>query len=304
MEEVINKLDYNGLVPIWNVTFPGWSIEDYVVTLSYDNQDDILEDIRSLLIDEIKNNERKRQKENEEFVESLMAMDPQPMIKPNKQPRRRKQIPDSLAQAIKEQHKRRQKRITELRELYDNIYPENTYVENNDESFYEWLRNKDAPADDDRINTFLDSIQINSVIDFQKLNRNDRDKVFERMKSKFEQVFGTLGIANMYMIHYRINGRWKSRTLTSEIWHQLMETLDSKEFIYGKESFDSGLMSFSNESEEGLFKIVHFDAISIVPLIDTGDKRKDNRSSFFKYFNRTVNCSFIDLSRYQIFVKQ
>ena len=111
MEEVINKLDYNGLVPIWNVTFPDWSINDYVDTLSYDNQDDVLEDIRSLLIDEIKNNETKRQKENEEFVESLMAMDPQPMIKPNKQPRRRKQTPTSLAQAIKEQHKRRQKRI-------------------------------------------------------------------------------------------------------------------------------------------------------------------------------------------------
>ena len=129
MEEVINKLDYNGLVPIWNVTFPGWSIEDYVVTLSYDNQDDILEDIRSLLIDEIRNNERKRQKENEEFVESLMGMEPQPLIEQPKQQRRRKQIPASLAQAIKEQHKRRQKRIEEMRELYENLYPEDAYVD-------------------------------------------------------------------------------------------------------------------------------------------------------------------------------
>ena len=56
-------------------------------------------------------------------------------------------------------------------------------------------------------------------------------------------------------------------------------------------------MQFSNETEEGLFKLIHFDAISIEPVIDAGNQRKDNRSSFFKYFN----TSDIDLTRYQIF---
>ena len=116
MEEVINKLDYNGLVPIWNVTFPGWSIEEYIDTLSYDNQDDILEDIRSLLIDEIKNNERKRQKEQDEHVESLMNMEPQPEIKQKKQMRRKGK---KFIEAIKSQHQKRQQRINKLHEIYN-----------------------------------------------------------------------------------------------------------------------------------------------------------------------------------------
>ena len=81
------------------------------------------------------------------------------------------------------------------------------------------------------------------------------------------------------------------------MWRQLMETLDNKEFVYSKESIDSGLMKFSDEAEEGIFKFVYFDAISITPINDEHKRRKDNRSSFFKYFNTTD----IDLSRYQIF---
>ena len=75
-----------------------------------------------------------------------------------------------------------------MKELYDNIYPEDTYVEDNDESFYEWLRNKDAPADEGKINAFIDSIQINSVIDFHKLNRNDREKAFDGMKERLNEL--------------------------------------------------------------------------------------------------------------------
>ena len=277
MEEVINKLDYNGLVPIWNVTFPGWSIEEYIDTLSYDNQGDILEDIRSLLIDEIKNNERKRQKEQDEHVESLMNMEPQPEIKQKKQMRRKGK---KFIEAIKAQHQRRQQRIHELHEIYNN-------QRDKEEGFYEWLRNKDAPADDENIKAFLDSIHLDSVIDFSTLNRNEREKVFEAMKARFEEVFGTLEITDNFIIHYRINGQWKSRTLTTDMWRQLMETLDNKEFIYSKESIDSGLMKFSDEAEEGIFKFVYFDAISITPINDDHKRRKDNRSSFFKYFNTT-----------------
>ena len=47
-----------------------------------------------------------------------------------------------------------------------------------DESFFEWLRNKESPANEKKINEFLDSIALESIIDFQKLNRNDREKAF------------------------------------------------------------------------------------------------------------------------------
>ena len=39
MEAIINNLGYNALVPMWNTTFPNWSIEDYIDTLeSTDDQ--------------------------------------------------------------------------------------------------------------------------------------------------------------------------------------------------------------------------------------------------------------------------
>ena len=315
MEAVINNLDYDALKPIWSTTFPNLSIDEYIDTLEYTDRDEILDDVRSLIIEELRRLERLerlRQKDNddhtvagneiEDHIQALMEMEPLPLITHESHRRRKgKKFIDD----IRKEYERRQQRMSELKQTYYDLHPEDEFIDSNDESFHEWLRNKDAPSNDETIREFMDSIQLGSVIDFQKLNRNDRTRVFEQMKARFEEVFGELSITNKYIIHYRINGQWKSRTfgqwksrtLTSDMWRQLMETLDRKEFIYAKESFETSLMQFSNESEEGLFKLIHFDAISIEPVIDAGNQRKDNRSSFFKYFN----TSDIDLSRYQIF---
>ena len=309
MEEIIRNLDYKGLESIWKVTFPNESIDDFMLSFDYTDEEDYLKEIRQVLIDEIQDREVMRQTEQKEHIESLMNMEvepfdeekaqrkehmkalfdmePQPEIKTHQQRRRKGK---KFIEAIKTQHQKRQQRINKLHEVYNK-------QRDKDEDFYEWLRNKDAPADDENIQAFLDSIHLDSVIDFSTLNRNEREKVFETMKDRFEEVFGTLEITDNFLIHYRINGQWKSRTLTTDIWRQLMETLDAKEFVYSKESLDSGLMKFSDESEEGIFKFVYFDAISITPINDEHKRRKDNRSSFFKYFNTTD----IDLSRYQIF---
>ena len=95
-----------------------------------------------------------------------------------------------------------------------------------------------------------------------------------------------------FLLRFGINGKWKTRTLTTEIYNQLMDSLDKKEFIYRKEVLETSCIHFYNEPEEGLFKFVHFDAISFEPVKSSGNNRKDNRS-----FNRTG----LDLSRYQIF---
>ena len=46
-------------------------------------------------------------------------------------------INEDLTKAIKEQYEKRQKRIEELRGTYDNLYPDATFVDN-EEGFYEW----------------------------------------------------------------------------------------------------------------------------------------------------------------------
>ena len=84
--------------------------------------------------------------------------------------------------AIRETSKEKSKN---WKRFYDKLYfneegAEFLLVDNNvhDESFFEWLRNKESPADENKINEFLDSIALESIIDFQKLNRNDREKAF------------------------------------------------------------------------------------------------------------------------------
>ena len=228
MEAVINNLDYDALKPIWKTTFPNLSIDEYIDTLEYTDRDEILDDVRSLIIEELGRLERLRQKDNEDHIQALMEMEPLPLITHESHRRRKgKKFIDD----IRKEYERRQQRMSELKQTYYDLHPEDEFIDCNDESFHEWLRNKDAPSNDETIREFMDSIQLGSVIDFQKLNKNDRSRVFEQMKARFEEVFGELSITNKYIIHYRINGQWKSRTLTSDMWRQLMETLDRKEFI-------------------------------------------------------------------------
>ena len=296
MESIINNLDFNGLESLWNATFTDYNFMNYIDTLDYTTEEEIMNDVREVLKEEINRREEQRRKENEKFIETLMSIEEQPLIEQPRQEKRRKHINEDLTKAIKEQYEKRQKRIEELRGTYDNLYPDATFVDN-EEGFYEWLRNKDAPADDTKVDEFINSIELNSVIDFQKLSRNDRSKAFERMKQKLEQVIGELAITEKFLIHYRINGEWKSRTLTPQIWNTLMDSLDKQEFIYGKEVFETSIVHFSLDGDSEFFKLVYFDAISFTPVSESGNNRKDNRDSFFPYLNK----SDIDLSRYQIF---
>ena len=68
MEAVINNLDYDALKPIWKTTFPNLSIDEYIDTLEYTDRDEILDDVRSLIIEELRRLERLRQKDNEDHI--------------------------------------------------------------------------------------------------------------------------------------------------------------------------------------------------------------------------------------------
>lgn len=300
MQNIIDNLDIDGLESLWNATFtdPNEKFDKILYDLfdgGIETEEGLIKEMKEILTDEINYREDKRKKENDEFMESLMNIEDQPLISQPKQPKRRKHINEDLAQAIKEQHTKRQQHIDELHQRYDNLYPDASFVE--PEGFYEWLRSKNAPADDDKVDEFINSIRLNSVIDFQQLSRNDRAKAFERMKAKLEEVIGELAMTEKFLIHFRINGQWKSRTLTPQIWNKLMDSLNKQEFIYGKEVFETSIVHFSPDGDSEFFKFVYFDAISFTPVKGSGNKRKDNRDSFFPYLNK----SDIDLSRYQIF---
>ena len=78
MEEIIRNLDYKGLESIWKVTFPDESIDDFMLSFDYTDEEDYLKEIRQVLIDEIKDREVMRQKEQKEHIESLMNMEVEP----------------------------------------------------------------------------------------------------------------------------------------------------------------------------------------------------------------------------------
>ena len=156
MEQIIRNLDYKGLESMWKVTFPNDSIDDFMTSFDYTDEEDYLKEIREVLIDEIKDREDMRRREQEAHTEALMNMEPQPEIKQKKQMRRKGK---KFIEAIKSQHQKRQQRINKLHEIYNN-------QRDKEEGFYEWLRNKDAPADEENIQAFLDSIHLDSVMHF------------------------------------------------------------------------------------------------------------------------------------------
>ena len=110
------KLDCNSLLSIWKVTYPDWPIDEYIDGIKElcTNSEGLLSDIRDLLFDEISRRNRIRQRETEQFIESLMNIEPQPLIIPPKHPRRPILNSEELAEAIKDQYGRRQQRINEL----------------------------------------------------------------------------------------------------------------------------------------------------------------------------------------------
>ena len=116
MEEIIRNLDYKGLESMWKVTFPDDDIQEFKSSFNYTDEEDYLKEIREVLIDEIKDREDMRRKEQDEHVESLMNMEPQPEIRTHQQRRRKGK---KFIEAIKAQHQKRQQRIHELHDIYN-----------------------------------------------------------------------------------------------------------------------------------------------------------------------------------------
>ena len=74
MDLIINNMDFPQLESLWKATFPDYSIDDYIDTLNYETEVEIMDDIKELLKVEINRREEERRKENEKFIESLMGM--------------------------------------------------------------------------------------------------------------------------------------------------------------------------------------------------------------------------------------
>ena len=209
----------------------------------------------------------------------------------------RRDIRREYLRGLPEVYQQKLSRKSSLRNLHSKIHSSQPFDEWLDSDYFKWLRNKNAPINDAKIVRFLDSIKPSTIIDLKFLNKAERQKAYDEMVRRFRVTIGDLAITRRFKINYRVAGVWKSRTLTPEVWNDLMNSLDKDEFIYGDEIYEHSEIEFSDCSETGIYKLIYFDAISFEPLRRSGNTRKDNRDSFFPYLNKTD----LDLSRYQIF---
>ena len=209
----------------------------------------------------------------------------------------RRDIRREYLRGLPEVYQQKLSRKSSLRNLHSKIHSSQPFDEWLDSDYFKWLRNKNAPINDAKIVRFLDSIKPSTIIDLKFLNKAERQKAYDEMVRRFRVTIGDLAITRRFKINYRVAGVWKSRTLTPEVWNDLMNSLDKDEFIYGDEIYEHSEIEFSDCSETGIYKLIYFDAISFEPLRQSGNTRKDNRDSFFPYLNKTD----LDLSRYQIF---
>ena len=149
---------------------------------------------------------------------------------------------------VKTKSEARTKKLEELRAEYNN----KTYADliGDSDGFYKWLSKKNSQdVDRNKIKHFLDSIKLDSVIELESLNTKEKEIAKDRIKQKFQDEFGRLAMTEKFLIHYRIDGQWKTRTLTPEIWNELMASLDTLRFVYGFEESNQTEIRFSDEAE-------------------------------------------------------
>lgn len=51
MDLIINNMDFPQLESLWKATFPDYSIDDYIDTLNYETEVEIMDDVRTLIKD-------------------------------------------------------------------------------------------------------------------------------------------------------------------------------------------------------------------------------------------------------------
>ena len=156
--------------------------------------------------------------------------------------------PEVLTELKRKALQRRQ-HIDNLAEEHNNLEYYNIVHGGRTPEFTEWLRQKKEIPNQERINEFLNSIKPNSIIDFQQLSTSDKEAAFQQMKEKLQKEIGELAITERFKINYRVNGNWKSRTLTPEVFNSLMNSLDEQEFVYSKEVFQTNEVRFSDDGE-------------------------------------------------------
>ena len=102
-------------------------------------------------------------KQLNEEIEAFMniPVSQSPVQKSHEEREQKRHMKPSVMEEIKKKYDDREKRISELYDVYNRKYPDAEFVEDKND-FYEWLRNKDAPANEETINEFIEYVDLNA----------------------------------------------------------------------------------------------------------------------------------------------
>lgn len=176
-------------------------------------------------------------------------------------------------------------------------------MKNKNISYDEYKRIKYGDLQTDLINEITNSLYTNPTnwnIDFSNMSVKTREAIFDMLNNYLSTTLGEMATTYKFEFAFKVNGSWRSKPLTPELYRKLRENFTQKTFIYNAMERDYSYTpnNFSNPEEWDVIDWTLFDAIG-VKLINERKGEKQKKGGYFRYINKTD----LDLRRYQIFDK-
>ena len=171
-------------------------------------------------------------------------------------------------------------------------------------SYKEWLENNDESHQLELVNEIMNRLESNPTkweIDFEALTNIGKKAIFPKLKKFFEKYIDKLVITKVYKIYYKVNGEWKAKELTPEVYRNLMKNFNEESFLFHIDDKPPEYL-YEKQSMEmpewSLFSAIRFEEMKQVKA------NNDRGGKFFRYVTKNVSQKVSEyLIRLQIFDK-
>ena len=220
----------------------------------------------------------------------------------NKYNQVKEQNKELLKQLPKHAHNLREFHSTRFHDEADDYFEPKDLNKNLIHSYQEWLANNDESHQIELVNEIMNRLESNPTkweIDFESLTNKGKKALFPKLKKFFEKFIDTLVIIKVYKIYYKVNGEWKAKELTPEVYRNLMKNFNEENFLFNIDDKPHEYF-YEKQSMEmpewSLFSAIRFEEMKIV------DSNNDRGGKFFRYVTKNVPPKVVEyLKRLQIF---
>ena len=262
-KEQLLKLKYETIEAMWKVIFNlnQNEVDDYYIDVFADDDDEGLTKFKNLLIDEIYNELINRLKPlppkltPDEAHKNLKRHDYETehfnyLNKLKKQ--KRFDIDDKLNELRDDNNVKKAERLSkepksaefkdELKHVHDVFH---RMRKEGIKSFNEYKEFQYGELQQDLIDKVFETLDMTPskwYIDFSSMTIKTREAIFDKLKSWLNNVLGEMMSTQHFLIRFNVNGKYTTKTLTSERFRSLMERFTKKSFVYCAEFQDNSLI--------------------------------------------------------------